>query len=560
MPKPPPRWLAPVLLVLAAVAAYAPVVRNGFIWDDATHLAGSALNTAPDGLARIWTTTQAAQWYPLTYTLFRAEHALWGFDPRGYHLLNLLLHVLSALLLARVFLRLKVPGAWWAAALFAVHPVNVQAVAWATELKDVLCMVFAAAATERWLAYREEGRERDYALALLAYAACLLSKTAACLLPAVFAALEWEKGRALGRRLALRLAPFFVLGGALSVVTILYERLKNGADPVYVLPWLQRVLLAGRVPWFYAWKLALPFGLSFVYPRWSLDAGAAVQWLPLAALLGAAALLWAERRRWGRAPAAAAASFLLLLFPVLGLFSVFYFRFSFVADHFAYFASAAALALVPAAVERVLRAPAARRAVLAGLTLLLASLAWARVRTFRDPITVWTDVLEKNPGAWLAWDDRAAEELSAGRFAEAESDAARAVALSPNFGVGWFHLAVARWNQGKRDEAAKAFARSADVAPGYRGGSALRVALCETYLGVWESQRGRKDAAAERFQRAAEFAPEQPESWFNLGRALSEARRPGQAVDACRKGLAMSPDAPAGAPCRALVRRAARTR
>ena len=176
------RWAAPLLLVVLTFAAYAPVLRNGFVWDDEAHITGSALNVAPGGWARIWASADAMQYYPLTFSLFRLEHILWGFDPRGYHLLNVLLHALNAVGVALVLKRLRVPGAWWAAALFALHPMNVESVAWATELKNVLCLLFALAAADRWLAFGDSRRERDYRMALLAYAACLLSKTAA----------EWE--------------------------------------------------------------------------------------------------------------------------------------------------------------------------------------------------------------------------------------------------------------------------------------------------------------------------------------------------------------------------------
>jgi len=548
-----PSWAAPVLLLLLTFAAYAPVARNGFIWDDNTHITANALNVEPGGYGRIWTTAEAIQYYPLTFSAFRLGHSLWGFDPRGYHLLNLLLHALSAIGLALVLKRLRVPGAWWAAALFALHPMNVESVAWATELKDVLCMAFAVAATERWLAWGDSRRERDYALALLAFAACLLSKTAASLLPAVLLVLDWARGRKPGRRELLRSAPFFVLGGAMSVVTILYERTRNGADPFFALPFAQRVLLAGQSFWFYLAKLAAPVGLTFVYSRWTLDAASPLQWLPLAAALALGAWLWSARARLGRAPAAAFACYALLLFPILGLFDVFYYRFAFVADHFAYFASAAALALVPAAVERAVRAPAARRLLLAALLAVLGAATWVRAGVFHDSITLWHDTLEKNPGAWMAWDNLAVEELALGAWPEAEAHAARAIALLPGFGVAWFHQGVAQWNQGKLDEAAASFARSAKVAPLYREGSAAQIGLSETYLGIYEDGRKHPREAVAHFRLAAEAEPAQAASWFNLGHALGEAGLRGEAADSCRRGLALDSASPAGEPCRRLL-------
>jgi tetratricopeptide (TPR) repeat protein len=548
-----PFWAAPLSLILLTFAAYSPVLRNGFVWDDDSHITASALNFAPGGFARIWTSAEAMQYYPLTFSVFRLEHALWGFDPRGYHLLNVLLHALNAVGLALVLKRLRVPGAWWAAALFALHPVNVESVAWATELKNVLCLLFALAATDRWLAFGEARRERDYALALLAYGACLLSKTAAVLLPAVFLVADWARGRAVGRRELGRAAPFFALGGTMSVVTILYERYRNGADPAFALPWAQRPLLAGRAVWFYAAKLAAPVGLAFIYPRWRLDASSVAQWTPSAAAVALGAWLWTSRRRLGRAPAAAAAAFVLFLFPVLGFFDVFFMRFSFVADHFAYFALAAALALVPAALERAVPASAPRRALLVALVAVLGALTWSRARAFHDPETLWRDTLEKNPAAWMAWENLAVAEIQQGRWAEAEEHAARAISLLPGFGVAWYYQGVAQWNQGKKVMAAASFERCLDVAPLYKSASSARVALAETYLGMWAAERGRPSEAVARMRLAAEAEPGQSVSWFNLANALESAARPDETLAACRRGLALSPGSPAGAACRAAA-------
>jgi tetratricopeptide (TPR) repeat protein len=545
------QWKAAALLAFLTLAAYAPILRNGFIWDDDSHITASALNVEPGGFARIWTTADAMQYYPLTFSAFRLEHLLWGFEPLGYHLLSLALHLASALLLAALLRRLRVPGAWWAAALFALHPTQVESVAWATELKNMMCMLFALLATERWVAYGESRSRRDYLLSLAAYAACLLSKTAAVLLPAVFLVLDWARGRRLGLRDAARLAPFFGLGGAMSVVTVLYERYRNGSDPEFVLHGLQRPVLAGQALWFYAWKLAAPFRLSFIYPRWTVDPSNPIQWLPLAAAAALAIFLWRARGRLGRAPAAAAAVYFLFLFPVLSFFDVFFMRFSYVADHFQYFAGVGLLALVPAAVERALKSPAARRAALSFLVLGSGTLTFARVPAFRDSEALWRDTLAHNPGAWMAWDNLAVEEMAHGRWAEAADDAGRAVALLPPYGLGWFHLGIAQWNQGDHARAAGSFARSLQIAPRYLASNKPRAAMAQSYLGIREAELGRASAAVERFQRATELAPDQAFCWFNLARALSGLGRRAEAADSCRRGLALAPDSPAGDVCRA---------
>lgn len=545
-----PRWAAPLLLALLTFAAYSPVLRNGFVWDDDLHITRSALNTEPGGYARIWTSADAMQYYPLTFSAFRLEHSLWGFDPVYYHLLSLLLQIANALFLARVLTRLKVPGAWWAAALFAVHPLGVESVAWATEQKNLLCLFFALTATDRWLSFEDSGLARDYGLAAVAYAACLLSKTAAALLPAVFLVLAWSRGRKVGRKSCITLAPFFVLGGLLSLVTVLYERYRNGADPSFLIPWVQRPVLAGQVFWIYLSKLAFPATLSFLYPRWTLEASSPAQWLPLFAAVVLGVFAWRSQRRLGRAPAAALAIYALFLFPVLGFFPIFFMRFSFVADHFAYFAAIPVLALVPALVERRVSSVNARRAVLTVMTLGCATLTWARIPVFRDAETLWHDTLMKAPDAWMAWDNLAVEELGQGRWPEAAAHAQRATALLPGFGVAWFHLGLARWNAGDHDAAAAAFERSVQLDPRYAAAGGPRVALAQTYLGLHELELGHPREAVERLRAAAAAAPDRAASWFNLARGLHDCGRRAEMAEPCARGLSLAPDSADSAICK----------
>src|SRR6266699_6375707 len=127
------RWrvyLYLLILVVVTILAYRPAWHGGFLWDDDAYVTNNELLTAPDGLRRIWFSFESpSQYFPLVYTTFRIERALWGLNPVGYHVVNILFHVANALLVWRLLARLSVPGAWLAGAIFALHPVQVESVA-----------------------------------------------------------------------------------------------------------------------------------------------------------------------------------------------------------------------------------------------------------------------------------------------------------------------------------------------------------------------------------------------------------------------------------------------
>lgn len=551
LPGEKPLWLAPLLLAALTFAAYSPVVRNGFIFDDDLHITQNPTMAAPDGYRRIWSGGDF-QYYPLTFSAFKLQRSLWGLDPRGYHLLSVFLQAAIALIFGFLLQRLHVPGAWWAAALFAVHPVHVETVAWATEQKNLLCMIFALTATDRWLAYRASGRSRDYALSLAAYAACMLSKTSACLLPFVFLVLDWREKKPIGRSVLLRIVPFLMIGASMSLVTVIYERRLLGAEFGLARALVERPLLVGKTFWFYLGKLIWPAGLSFTYQRWTLDARSPSQWLAPAAALALCALAWRRRGDLGRSPAATLASYLLLLFPVIGLIPNYSNRFSFVADHYVYFASLPVLALIAAVLTRAIRNSTARTLALAAAVLGLAGATWARVPVFRNSESLWRDTLNKNPDAWMASYNLGSEELAQGRWWEAADHFQHAVRLVPTLGMGWHQLGLSLWNAGDHAAAVEAFTRSIEAAPEHVARVAPRLSLARTYLGISAIESGRSKEATEHFRLAVELSPSCSSCWINLARAQTRSGNHLLALESCRRGLTLDRNEAAAAFCRKL--------
>ena len=353
-----------LLIILAALVAYRPALPGDVLWDDDQYVSENPLLFASDGLWRIWARpSESPQYYPLVFSSFWLEAHLWGLSTFGLHLVNVLLHALNAILLWFVLRRLRVPGAWLAGAMFALHPVQVESVAWITERKNVLSGVFFLLSVAAYVRFADERRRPLYVAALLCFLCALLSKTATCFLPVVLLLLQWWKRTRLGRREALDLLPFFCVGLLLGLATIHFEKHDVGAvGDEWALSWVERGLLANRALWFYVGKLLWPANLAFNYPRWEIDATTLWQYIFPGLTIAAVALGWRFRKRIGKAPAVALGCFVAGIAPVLGFFDVYYFRYSYVADHFLYHASMGLIPLVAAVVMCALAYRSGRQA------------------------------------------------------------------------------------------------------------------------------------------------------------------------------------------------------
>jgi tetratricopeptide (TPR) repeat protein len=437
-----PALAGALVLIAGSLLAYLPALGAGYIWDDDFYVTANRTLLDGAGLRRIWIEPGATpQYYPLVFSLFWVEHALWGLQPFGYHLVNLLLHISNALLLVAVLKRLEVPGAWLAGVLFALHPVNVESVAWITERKNTLSFFFALLSLLAYMRFSSIAASADgpprrwgwYLPALALFAAALFSKTVACSLPAVILVLIWWKRGRIGVRDVGPLLPFFLLGGVLAWVTVTMERGHVGAEALQIdLSRIERVLLAGRAFWFYLFKLLAPLNLTFIYPRWQIDDRAAWQYLFPIAVAALLVALWLLRRRIGRGPLAAALLFGGILVPALGFIDVYPFRYSWVADHFQYHASAAALVLLAAIVTTSLGGKAPRLAfALILLGGVLGTLTFRQAGMYRNLETLWKETIARNPGAWMAYVNLGSLYTREDRVAEGLPYVQRALELKP---------------------------------------------------------------------------------------------------------------------------------
>ena len=544
-------WLKGLLLVAAILLFYQPVWHAGFIWDDDAHVTNPQLRSLA-GLARIWIQLGATQqYYPLVHSVFWMEHRLWADSPLGYHLVNILLHAFSALLLVKVMRQLKIPGAWLGAAIFALHPVEVESVAWVSELKNTLSGVFYLGAALAYLEFDQDRRRGCYALALGLFLLGLLSKTVIATLPAALLVVcWWQRGKLSWRREVLPLIPLFVTGIVAGLFTAWVERQFGGAQgSEYDFSIVERFLIAGRATWFYLGKLCWPVNLVFIYPRWQVSQAVGWQYLfPAAVALLLSALVWLQRRR--RGPLAALLFFVLTLFPALGFLNVYPFRFSFVADHFQYLACIGPIVLAAAGLttgfNRLEKRSWLWTPALGGILLaILGVLTWRQCRTYADIETLWKTTIARNPDCWMAHNNLGLTLVGQGHWEEAAQHYERALQLKPDFADALNNLGVVRATQGKLDEAVACYQRALRIHPDdLEARLNLGHALARVH-GDYANQlvqMGRKDEAIVEFRKALEIRPDFADARHDLAVTLLQQGQVDEAIAQFREIQESYPD------------------
>jgi len=505
--------LIAVLVGLTALV-YLPALRNGFIWDDDDHLTANPSVNSPSGLCDIWTSLAVSRYYPLTLTTFWLQRRCWGLNPLPYHAVNIVFHAVNAVLLFLLLRRLGVRGAWAGAALWALHPVNVESVAWITELKNTQSTLFLLLSLLAFMRFWAERRLRWYWLSLLAGTAALLSKPSAVCLPALaLLCLWWQQGRC-RRADAWWVAPFVALGIGISLLAVAEQHrhvLGAGTDE-WQLSIPQRLLMASTALWFYAGKLLYPHPLIFVYPRWDMNATTASAWLPLVGIGVVVAFLWWRRaHREAQAGLFGLGCFVVALFPVLGFLNIYYFRFSLVADHFNYLGSAAGLALMAAAGARWL---ADRRLQITALIAALAvcgGLTWTRAAVFRNDETLWNDTLAKNPEAAIAHNNLGLVLRDRGEWQAACAHFRAATRLNATLWQAPINLGKTLLNA----------SRPAEALPVFEDAHRRRPDAMEPRLGLGMTltQLGRFDEAIVEFQHALAEHPDDSKLHYWLGKS-----------------------------------------
>jgi len=459
--------------------------------------------------------------------MYWVEAKLWGQEVFGYHLVTIALHVASALLLVKILGKLQIRGAWLAAAIFALHPVLVESVAWMVELKNTLSGLFFFAAILAYLNFDQTRRLRTYLLVGLLFTLGILAKAIVATVPAVVLILIWwKRGRVDWQRDVKPLLPFVVLAIAAGLLTAWMERAFSGAEgEEFQLSVLDRFLIAGRAFWFYIGKLLFPNDLSLIYPRWKIDSNIWWQYLFPVAALGLFWLAWNQRKRW-RWFFAASLFFAATVVPLLGFFNISFFRLSFVADHFAYVPSLAVI--VPTAAGATWLADRGGRwrlllhGLLAVLLSTLAILSWMQSHMYRDAETCYRMVVAHNPNSWTAHQNIGAEVFARGQLDDAAAEFHKVLELEPNYAQAskraYFGLGGVSVRKGKQEEAIKLFETALKLDPTYG----------PAHNGIASAlhRQGRLAEAIAEYERAIYLRPESAGILSNLAWMLATCSDP----------------------------------
>lgn len=525
--------LAGAAIAAAGLGAQWPALRAGFVFDDHPFVEHSALVHGP--LARIWSGAGGADYWPLTWTSFWIDERLWGPGPAGFHAVNVVLHVAVALLLWRVLRALRMPGAWLAGMLLAVHPVTVESVAWISERKNVLSGALLLASLLAWIRHDDRGGSRWWVASWVLFLLALLAKTSGVLFPLALLGLAlWRRGRLDGRDLR-RTAPFLVLSLVLGSVTAWFQwtRAIPGVAPSRSIA--ERVGGSAWALLSYLQKAFVPVDLGFVYPRWPVEPGDARYWIPLAAVLVAVVLLVRAGGRLGAPLRLGLGWHALMVLPVLGLVDIAYFHVGPVSNHLQYLALLGPVALMAAGGAWMARGRwrlPASLAIAAALAA-LAALTWSRSAGFRDDLSLWRMAVREQPQSLFAtW--MLADQLGE-RGAQRE-------ALE----------VLDRLAMGARDPATSARARALWLFHSRRWSEALAEAQraesvrpdpdFQVEVGRLLAQAGRPREATAILDPLVRASPRSTDARYWLAVSLARAGEPAAAAELLRDGVRLAPE------------------
>src|SRR6266571_1160185 len=528
-------WLVPALIAVVTFATFLPALHNQFVnWDDDKNFLENPHYRGLGWTQLTWMwTTHMGHYIPLTWMTFGLDYLLWGMNPLGYHLTNLLLHAANAVVfffITRRLLTRALPSpserghtlavsAAFAALVFAIHPLRVESVAWATERRDVLSGLFYLSAVLAYLRAcdREERGRGWYWGAVALFAGALLSKSMAVNLPVVLMILDVYPLRRIGgsigrrskpaRRIYVEKIPFVLLAAVASAIAVMAQFSIHAALPLAQLSVPGRLAVSAYGLSFYLGKMIVPVNLSPLYelPR-SVSPWAMPFILSFGLAIAITAIVLSLRRRMLGLPAAWLA-YLVVLLPVLGIFQS---GPQIAADRYTYLAGLGWAILAGAGLLSGWRSSRRSKTgtpanwLLAGIAFCvvvgLGVLTWNQVQVWHDSEKLWS----------------------------------HAAAIDPRSPVGQYSRGLVLAQQGKLTEAMEHYQTALRLNPDY--------ADAHNNVGAVLADQGRLAEAIEHYREALRLKPDYADAHYNWGNALAQQGKPAEAIEHYRQALRIKPD------------------
>jgi tetratricopeptide (TPR) repeat protein len=536
-----------VSIILLTSIFYYPALTNDFTWDDDDYILNNFSIQRAEGLKDIWFGHKTPQYYPVVFTSFWIEYHLWGARPLGYHIVNLLFHILNALLIYALLSKLYRPIALPAALIFALHPVHVETVAWITERKNIYAALFYLLAVFNYIRFHESNRKRDYVSSFLCFALALLSKSITVTFVMVPLLIRWWQHQRIKPMDVIRLIPFGLIGILAGLNTIYYETVWVGAKGnTWSLPLLGHFVLPGKILVFYIYKLIFPLRIMFIYPRWDIDPSNVWQWLPVCSIVALLALFYIYKDKIGRGAFAAFFFYIVSLFPVLGFFNVYSMMYSYVSDHHQYIASIGMIIFLCGTGELALkhavlpqgRLNAKHHQVILWSPLVLILLIFglkifSYSHAFESRETLFADIIQKNPKAWMARNNLGLVYISKGEISKALDQYRETLKIKPDDCVALTNMGSIYREQGLWEKAKTAYETCLQSDPAY--------ATAYNNLGLVYVHSGDLRHAEEFFEKAVSLDPMAHAAHLNLGRLFFQQKAYDKSLMHFKKAIEIHP-------------------
>jgi len=541
-------WLQAALIATATLWVFSPAFHGTWLMDDGLYVLENPLQHDPARLWKTWFVPGSfIEYYPMEETVRWAQWQLWGPEPLGYHLTNVGLQIVNALLVWRLLAKLGLRLAWIGGLIFAVHPVQVESVAWIAELKNLLSLTPFLLAMAAWIDFEERRDARDYWLALGLFLVAMLCKISAAPFPAVILLYAWWKRGGLGWRDVKATLPFLLISIVLALLTV-----KTGAwfrdiqhttpESVLIGGFGPRLVCAGTALAFYFFQFFWPVHLLPFYPQWNFDVLSPRDFIPWLAILGVVVWCWSKRQTWGRHALLGLGFFVLFLSPFLGFIGISYMIFTRVMDHFLYLPIIGLIGVTVALLETIkvrLSSPLLRAGGMGIVTgvigaLALESHAYASAFASREANNLY--VIARDPSVWIAHNNLGVIYLQTGRVEEAAGQFEEAVRLNPNYAAAHNNLGNALIQSGHLQEAIGHYREAVRLNPDY--------AEAHNGLGNALLQAGQFAEAQAQCQEAVRLNPDYVLAYCTQGLVLAKMGRLPEALAQFETALKMSPGNP----------------